>query len=263
MLKEKVQLLLKSLPQKLRRHCVPLPEYATGFIERIGPGARSSLIDALIADVRTERGIACQHDDFRRETLPAHLVMNIKVVDEHGRQLAMGRSLAHLKAELGGEARRTFQRVADAKVIEELREQITDWDFGVLPEVLEIRRGGQTLVGFPGLVDHSTYCSIDVFDTPEDAAAEHASGLRRLFRLQLKEQVKFLEKTLENLQMVQVRAATIAPLARALPSFEDLREQIITAAVDRTCLTLPWPVDRRDVCRAQGRRARPAQPDRA
>jgi ATP-dependent helicase HrpA len=28
MLKEKVQLLLKSLPQKLRRHCVPLPEYA-------------------------------------------------------------------------------------------------------------------------------------------------------------------------------------------------------------------------------------------
>ena len=34
MLKDKVQLLLKSLPQKLRRHCVPLPEYAQGFVER-------------------------------------------------------------------------------------------------------------------------------------------------------------------------------------------------------------------------------------
>jgi len=34
MLKEKAHLLLKSLPQKLRRHCVPLPEYAQGFVER-------------------------------------------------------------------------------------------------------------------------------------------------------------------------------------------------------------------------------------
>jgi len=31
---EKVQLYLKSLPQKLRRHCVPLPEFAKGFVER-------------------------------------------------------------------------------------------------------------------------------------------------------------------------------------------------------------------------------------
>ena len=155
----------------------------------------------------------------------------------------MGRNLAQLKSELGGEARRTFQQVADAKVIEELRERITDWDFGELPEVLEIRRGSQTLVGFPALVDHLTHCAIDVFDTPDDAVAAHAAGLRRLFRIQLKEQVKFLEKSLASLQMVQVRAATIAPLARALPSFEDLREQIITAAVDRTCLITPWPID--------------------
>lgn len=34
MLKEKAHLLLKSLPQKLRRHCVPLPDYAAGFYER-------------------------------------------------------------------------------------------------------------------------------------------------------------------------------------------------------------------------------------
>ena len=80
MLKDKAQLLLKSLPQKLRRHCVPLPEYAAGFIERVAPGTSSSLIDALIADVRAERGIVCQSGDFKRETLPEHLVMNIKVV---------------------------------------------------------------------------------------------------------------------------------------------------------------------------------------
>jgi ATP-dependent helicase HrpA len=35
MCEEKIHLLLKSMPQKLRRHCVPLPEYAKSFLERM------------------------------------------------------------------------------------------------------------------------------------------------------------------------------------------------------------------------------------
>ncbi|WP_259649077.1 ATP-dependent RNA helicase HrpA, partial [Burkholderia pseudomallei] len=100
MLKEKAHLLLKSLPQKLRRHCVPLPEYAAGFVERAGRerfGA-GGLVDALIADVREQTQVATKTSDFKLETLPAHLFMNFKVIDEHGRQLAMGRNLAQLRA---------------------------------------------------------------------------------------------------------------------------------------------------------------------
>ncbi|MCY0725786.1 DUF3418 domain-containing protein, partial [Klebsiella pneumoniae] len=87
------------LPQKLRRHCVPLPEYAAGFVERMGRerfGA-GGLVEALIADVRGETQIAMKAADFKLETLPAHLFMNFKVIDEHGRQLAMGRNLAQLR----------------------------------------------------------------------------------------------------------------------------------------------------------------------
>ncbi len=246
MLKEKVNLLLKSLPQKLRRYCVPLPEYASGFVERARAGDGGSLIDTLIADIRAERGIVCQPADFKRESLPTHLRMNFKVVDEYGRQLAMSRNLPQLTVELGGEARATFQRAAekDAKVAEGLDDRITDWDFCEVAELLEIRRDGQALVGYPALVDHVTHCSIEVFDMPDQAATVHRIGLRRLFRLQLKEQVKFLEKSLASLQMVQVRASTIAVLSIVLPSFEELREQIVTAAVERTCLTGPLPVNR-------------------
>lgn len=249
MLKEKVQLLLKSLPQKLRRHCVPLPEYAAAFVQRAEASSESrmtkSLIEALIADIRVERGIVCQPADFKRESLPAHLMMNFKLVDEHGRQLAMSRNLAQLKSERGGEAKSTFQRVAASHpVVDELHDHITDWDFGELPAVLEIRRNGQSLVGYPAAVDHGAYCAIEVFDTLEQAAREHRVGMRRLFRLQLKDQVKFLEKSLADLQMVQVRASTIAALQDALPSFEELREQIIAAALDRTCMMAPEPTNR-------------------
>ncbi|WP_347333603.1 ATP-dependent RNA helicase HrpA, partial [Ralstonia pseudosolanacearum] len=103
MLKEKAHLLLKSLPQKLRRHCVPLPDYAAGFVSRVRLGD-GDLLDRLIADVREQTGTPLKRADFKLETLPAHHFMNFKVIDEHGRQLDMGRNLAQLRAELGGRA---------------------------------------------------------------------------------------------------------------------------------------------------------------
>ncbi|HKO68254.1 MAG TPA: ATP-dependent RNA helicase HrpA, partial [Burkholderiaceae bacterium] len=158
MLKEKAHLLLKSLPQKMRRHLVPLPDYAAAFAERAGGSTARSLIGALISDAQNERGIVCGSVDFKRESLPAHLQMNFKVVDEQGRQLAMGRNLAQLRAELGGQARATFQRVVERQAVStKLNERIVDWDFGELPDVLEIQRDDQALVGYPALVDHLTH----------------------------------------------------------------------------------------------------------
>jgi ATP-dependent helicase HrpA len=227
---------------------VPLPEYAAGFVERRGeqPWDTKPLTEALIDDLREQRSLTCRLEDFKRETLPAHLSMNFKVVDEHGRQLAMGRSLSQLRAELGTEARRSFQAVAerDAKVAPELQEDITDWDFGELPELLEIRRGGQTMVGFPALVDHGEACALEVFDDIEQAREKHRGGLRRLFRLQLKEQVKFIEKSLASLQTTAMQAGTVPALAAALPGFEALRGEVVDAALDRTALAEPWPADR-------------------
>jgi ATP-dependent helicase HrpA len=251
MLKEKVHLLLKSLPQKLRRHCVPLPEYAARFVERQGERTDESLIDVLIADLREHAGVTCQRTDFKLETLPMHLTMNFKVVDEHGRQLAMGRNLAQLRAELGAQAQQSLRSVAaaDAVVAPTLQADIRDWDFGELPEIMQIERrgadgGAVTLVGFPALVDRDDHCEIDVFDDPDAARAQHRNGLRRLFRLQLREQVKFLEKSLATLQTTQMQASTVPALAAALPGFEALREQVVTAAIDRTCLAEPLPGNR-------------------
>jgi ATP-dependent helicase HrpA len=242
MLKEKVQLLLKSLPQKLRRHCVPLPEYAAGFVDRHGAegmGTPRPLIDALIADIRTQTGIAVQPADFKSETLPAHLFMNFKLVDEHGRMLSMGRSLAQLKAEHGRDAQASFQTIAaaDKQVAQAvLHENLVDWNFGELPELMEIKRGGKSLMGFPALVDRGAHCDLDVFDDPDEAAQVHRQGLLRLFKLQLKEQIKYLEKNLPGLREMSM-------FYLALGTQEELRDQIIDAALERACLAEPLPLD--------------------
>ncbi|MBU9165279.1 ATP-dependent RNA helicase HrpA [Burkholderia multivorans] len=282
MLKEKVQLLLKSLPQKLRRHCVPLPDYAAGFVERTGRerfGA-GGLVEALIADVREQTQVAMKGADFKLETLPAHLFMNFKVIDEHGRQLAMGRNLAQLRQELGAQAQQQFRKIAAASTIAvgadadggaapaaagapagkdgrgakggkaaapqtlaapepgatALYENLTTWNFGKLPELLEIRRRGQTLYGYPALVDRGTHCDVEVFDSPEEAARIHRAGLRRLFALQLKEPIKYLEKNLPGLREMAMQYMSLG-------TQDELRDQLIDTALDRACLQDPLPDD--------------------
>jgi ATP-dependent helicase HrpA len=261
MLKEKVHLLLKSLPQKLRRHCVPLPDYAAGFCDRIHERSifgRGSLLDALMDDVREQTGIATKTTDYKLETLPAHHFMNFKVIDEHGRQLEMGRNLSTLQQELGGQARESFQKLAEQTAVASSaddtpagnpasgasttasgqsigeHQNLTTWSFGELPELLEIQQGKQTLIGFPGLVDKGAHCDLEVFDDPAVAARTHRAGLRRLLALQLKEQLKYLEKNIPGLQQMGMQFM-------ALGSQEELRDQIIEAGLERACLQEPLP----------------------
>ncbi|MES2130405.1 MAG: ATP-dependent RNA helicase HrpA, partial [Pseudomonadota bacterium] len=258
MLKEKVHLLLKSLPQKLRRHCVPLPDYAAKFCERVqdaGTFGRGDLIDAIIADIRAQITIMVMTSDFKLETLPAHHFMNFKVIDEHGRQLDMGRNLATLQAEFGGQARQEFQKLAAAPVSPGVKPGnltkspvagpdpivgeftgLTSWSFGTLPELLEIKQGKLSLIGFPALVDKGTSCDLEVFDDPTVAARTHRIGLRRLFALQFKEQLKFIEKNIPGLQQMGMQFM-------AMGSQEELREQIIQKAIEIACLQDPLPLD--------------------
>ncbi|MCC2970740.1 ATP-dependent RNA helicase HrpA [Massilia sp. IC2-476] len=279
MLKEKVHLLLKSLPQKLRRHCVPLPDYAAKFFERHQEPlrfAKGDLIDALIADIHMHTSARVLTSDFKLETLPAHLFMNFKVIDEHGRQLDMGRNLATLQAELGGQARESFQKMAEATPAAPAKLQafqpsaapapakgkgnapvtkaaaataaptpapgavqhtgLTTWSFGELPELLEITQGKLTLIGFPALVDKGTHCDLEVFDDPNVAARTHRVGLRRLFALQLKDQLKFAEKNIPGLQGMGMQFMVVG-------TQEDLRDQIIAKAIDIACLQDPLPIN--------------------
>jgi len=111
MLADKVAALLKSLPQKHRRHLLPLDARAAAFVARTGDpdaGARP-LVEALIEDLREHGGVRVAATDFRLETLAPHLFMNFRVVDEHGRFLAASRQLAPLRAKLGASAQGSFQ----------------------------------------------------------------------------------------------------------------------------------------------------------
>ena len=93
---------------------------------------------------------------------------------------------------------------ANAAAPQQVGQRHTAWTFGELPELLEIKKSGQTLIGFPALIDGGDAVSIEVFDEPEVAAAKHRAGLRRLFALQIKDALKYLEKNIPDLQKMGV-----------------------------------------------------------
>lgn len=276
MLKDKIQALLKSLPQKPRSRFVPLPESATRLAESLSAPERwtsGSLTDALLKQVREATSLDVKRTDFKLDMVPAHLFMNFRVVDEHGRQLGMGRNLAALKAELGAKARGAFQALAGMKVTAAAEDvspsppaggqgggasgtrpppdlppkgggtqgdqRYTAWTFGELPELMEIRKGGTSLVGFPALIDDRDAVRIEVFDEPEVAAARHRAGLRRLFALQLRDALKYLEKNIPDLQKM---AVAFMPLG----TLEELREQVVEVALERAFLLEPLPANAED-----------------
>jgi ATP-dependent helicase HrpA len=101
---------------------------------------------------------------------------------------------------------------------------------------MEIRKAGQSLIGFPALIDQKDAVTIEVFDEPEVAAAKHRAGLRRLFALQLRDALKYLEKNIPDLQKM---AVAFMPLGTQ----EELRDQVIEVALDRAFLLEPLPAN--------------------
>ena len=259
MCEEKILLLLKTLPQKLRRHCVPLPDYAKSYLERrldakqYGVG---DFLDSLIDDIRKERGLEIKRTDFRPEALPLHSSMNFRLIDEHGRQLEVERNLARLRSEYGQNARDAFQAAAQEVVQAELgiessskasahsgkadpARQVAQggyrsWEFGELPETLEIQKGNKTLFGYPALIDRGDFCDLEVFDDLLEARKQHAQGLRRLFALGNKDTLKALQKQLPGVRELGLLFINIG-------SVENLIEQILNLSIERAFMTEPLP----------------------
>ena len=285
MLKDKVQALIKTLHQRPRSRLVPLPDTATRMAEQLNQPevfGTGSLTDAVLKLVRDATAVDVKRGDLKLDMLAPHLFMNFRVVDEHGRQLGTGRSLAGLKGDLGVQARGAFQALAGLKnlavsahkgskapvlgffevsneppdqqiraqaapktVAPKTPERYTSWAFGELPELMEIKKGAQTLIGFPALIDLVDAVTIEVFDEPELATAKHRAGLARLFALQIKDAIKYLEKNLPDLQKMATAYMLVGRAAdnSGGGTLEELRGQILEVALARTFLLDPLPTN--------------------
>jgi ATP-dependent helicase HrpA len=221
MVRDKIAWTLKALPKRVRTQLVPVPEHVTRFLETAKPGERP-IREAVLAYASRVVGERLDDAIWSKDDLPAHLAMNLRIVDDAKRELAMGRDPAELRKRLGEAASLTLAQAQPGME----REGIKGWDFGELPGEVSFRRGNQSLTGYPGLVDDGESVSIRLFDARDKAAGAHREGVKRLLGFELREQLKNLDRSITS------RNALLLRFVPAIAA-EKVKDDLVTAIVDR------------------------------
>ena len=226
MLREKIQLLIKALPKQIRRICVPVPDFITKFLES-NPDRQAAIIPQLAHFIAKSAGDMrileqIDQDAWAAQELPEHCYLNLRIIDDGGQELAGGRKLHELQQQLGQAAATTFRDNTQ----EFERDNVTTWDIGTLPESIKFARGKQQLTGYLGLQkEKDGRIALRLFDTSAAAEQAHRLGVIELMKLQLKEQVKDLNKGIQGF----TQAAMLLKHINA----DTLRDDLTQAVCDR------------------------------
>jgi ATP-dependent helicase HrpA len=190
---ELITALIRSLPKHLRRNFVPALDHAAEVLRRVGPDDGPLLL-TLERELQAMTGVSVPRDAWDLGRIPDHLLMTFRVEDERGRRLTEGKNLEALKRELALETKAAISSVTTDIEQSALRA----WTFGELPRVVEGRRGGHVVKGYPALVDEGDTVAVRVLDTEAEQRKAMWRGTRRLLQLTIPSPNAFVSGSLTN-----------------------------------------------------------------
>ncbi|MFA6046318.1 MAG: DUF3418 domain-containing protein, partial [Phycisphaerales bacterium] len=224
LLEEKIDIILKGLAKEYRR-LLPASSalaHAAKASMRFGVG---SLFEQLREAVRKETTFDVPRDAFERVPVPEHLRMRIAVIDAEGHIAASGRDLIAIRTALAARLRGLAGGEVRAGAEKFNRDGLKTWDFGDLPERIEVDRFGTTFVTYPGIVDKGDSVSLRLFEQLDNALAATRAGLRRLFILDAGEEVKRHTFRHPEIERMCVQAASLG-------SPQVFRQSVVERIVD-------------------------------
>ncbi len=227
LLKDKIVALIKALPKSLRKNFIPAPQFADACIDTIQT-KKGSLLTALSQVLLKMTGVEVSPADWRPDAISQHLCMNYRVINPSGKSVAMGRDLAALQRQQGQAAAQSFSQT---EVTGYPIKNMTNWDFAVLDEQVEIEQQGARIIAYPGLFDEKNSVTLKLFDTAEKAQQVTQLGLRRLFMLNLTERLRYIEKNMPDLQRSCLLFSSVG-------TCQQLKQDLVHAAVDAVCIVV-------------------------
>ncbi|WP_416137339.1 ATP-dependent RNA helicase HrpA [Halomonas sp. HK25] len=229
LLREKCIALMKSLPKALRRQVVPIPDWVDAALETIVPDD-VPLTEALGEFLRRRTGARVHPDDWQRDQLEPHLVMNLKVVDHEGRVLGQGRDVRELERRFEAAAGQGARSLAAEARLEAPVEGLPG---EALPESRVTTQAGIRVEAFPALVPEGEAFRVELFDHPDKAREAHREGIVRLAMRRLPDPVREIER-LKGL-------GTCALLFAKVGSKRQLTDDVVRAVFTRVVATDPLP----------------------
>ncbi|MFP1603518.1 ATP-dependent RNA helicase HrpA [Microbacterium sp. 2216-1] len=253
---ELITALLRALPKAIRRHVVPAADWAEKFGTELAAEAPEhhlgtptrSLKEALARLIQPLANQPVSAADFDDTRVPGHLQMNFRAVDERGRVAGSARDLGELQQKLSDRSRqsvtRSLQRPApragaahDAKAVAAAsvrapieRDDLTDWTFGDLPDVLDTKVAGGTVRGYPAVIDRGASVSVRVEATADAATAATREGVLRLVLLNLPSPASYVQSHLTAPEKLALAASPYASVAALI---EDSRVAVVRALIEQ------------------------------
>ena len=235
MLEDKVIALIKALPKSLRRNFVPAPDFAKACLEAFADAdvpPTAGLLTSLATQLQRLSGVEISARDWVTDSLPDHMLMNFRILGAAGETLREGRNLNELQKAYTGELEEQLLSFRDDSLE---RDNVTDWNFGDLPETVEVESNGATMRGHPALQMSGNTVGLKLFASADRAEREMRGGLTGLYKCVLHDEIKYLSRKLPGIDTLSLRFAPFG-------TKNELIDDIINAAVQHTFVDdLPFP----------------------
>jgi len=192
LLPDKITALIRSLPKRYRRQFVPIADHVQPIVVALAtrqdqPPA-DSLIDAIIKALKKQTGIVLNAHLFDTTKLEKHLLMNLQVLDEHGKIMATGRDLRALQ--------KRFHQAASAQFDRDTQAVFGDIYRDVFPESIAATYTvkGKQLVSYPALTVVDGGYKIALFEHRQAAAQAHRKGVLAFLQARLSKEIAYIKK---------------------------------------------------------------------
>ncbi len=212
-LEEKVNRLLRTLPKNLRTTISPIDQAARAFCRtaailaatdsplEAGGTTKGPLLDVLSRWLQNEFKLPVDASDFDESVLPEFLRM--KVIETKNNEIV--RIHTSISEDHRLSAHRSSTELAFAKWTLPPGKL---WPGGELPEFITSDDSKKTR-GYPALTAEAGGVGRSVFLSAIDADVSHRAGLAQLFRIQQKDQVKYVEKRPPLTPILQLTLSSI------------------------------------------------------
>jgi ATP-dependent helicase HrpA len=236
LLTEKIVQLIKTLPKSLRRNFVPAPDFARACVQAM-QHYTTPLLESLAKQLLRMTGVNVPLDAWQPDALPPHLRMNFHVARPDGKVIGRGRNLQQLQDTIGKTAEASFGGLPTEQYE---RNDIEGWDFGDLPESVEIEQQGVTLKGYPALARKTPGndgVDLRLFDTAAKAEAAHREGVLQLFKKKAAKSIRYLERNLPDIQALCLHYMAIGKC-------DDLKSDLVQAIIATALFDRDKPIRR-------------------
>ncbi|AXQ27211.1 ATP-dependent RNA helicase HrpA [Solimonas sp. K1W22B-7] len=225
----KLEGLIRTLPNALRRYCTPAAEFARALAERFEPLPPQPIVEAMTEALRSMTGAAITAESFQPDKLEPHLVPRLQLEDAQGKLLGTANSLASLQGRFAGQARQALNTAAtrDDSLKQWKRDDLADWDFEKLPETVPMA-GARA---WPALQAEGGKSHLRLFESPEAAADAHRAGTRSLLLARMPERTRDLLKAVKSKLGLQLMSLKITP--------ESVADALARRAADHVLLDTP------------------------